>query len=404
MNIISKVMRNFRLNGFRRTFLDIYEYSMFAYLTKFIGLFLKNSPLEKAIIIESHNDFDCNGGAFYNYLLEHHVNDEYKIVWLLKHAPTEKFPHNVTYARLYRPSLKRAYYSWKAKYFLADCCMTPKKRKEQVSIYMTHGAIGLKSVIGKEVVHNTVDYVLGGSPNYDEIYTRELTIKPYQQILHFGFPCLDVFYHDSPNQLARIRTERYKKVILWMPTFRKGGRRKRNDSGIELPLGIPIIEDATQMVDLNRMLQSENILLILKLHPMQDPDTFKELHDYSNIAVISGVRTKELGLDIYGLVKQVDALISDYSSIAYQYILLNRPIGFVLSDVNELKSGLAVENPYDYIVGDKIYSFDDFIEFITKVGANKDEFAEKREALANWLYMYRDGKACQRLYKFLELE
>ena len=46
--------------------------------------FTKMKPLKNIIIIESHNDFDCNGGAFYNYLIKNNYNEKYLIVWLLK--------------------------------------------------------------------------------------------------------------------------------------------------------------------------------------------------------------------------------------------------------------------------------------------------------------------------------
>lgn len=41
-------------------------------------------PIQNVIIIESHNDFDSNGGAFYDYLIENGYNKNYKIIWFLR--------------------------------------------------------------------------------------------------------------------------------------------------------------------------------------------------------------------------------------------------------------------------------------------------------------------------------
>ena len=47
-----------------------YKYKLNIIYCKFINLFFKNKKLLNMIIIESHNDFDCNGGAFYDYLVK----------------------------------------------------------------------------------------------------------------------------------------------------------------------------------------------------------------------------------------------------------------------------------------------------------------------------------------------
>lgn len=382
---------------------NFYEYTLPRIIISAFHTVLKNSKLKNIIMIESHNDFDCNGGAFYNYLLDHKINNKYKIVWLLKHKPPKHLPYNVTYCMLYRPSFKRAYYSCKAKYLLADCIMTPKYRSDQVSVYMTHGAINLKSVKGKEVVHPSVDYVLAGSPNYDEIYRNELSIQKNQELLYFGFPCLDILFRNCDSELNKITTKKFDKTILWMPTFRIGGRRKRQDSMTSFPLGIPIVDTKEKLSELNLYLERKNILLILKLHPMQDPDSYKELVDQSNIVVLDGQSVKQLNIDNYRLMKDVNALISDYSSVVYQFLLLNRPIGFVLSDVNDLKSGLAVDNPDFYLTGKRIISFKDFISFIQDVSSDVDQFFADRKRLSEWLYDYRDGRSCERLANFLKI-
>ena len=113
---------------------------------------------------------------------------------------------------------------------------------------------------------------------------------------------------------------------------------------------------------------------------------------------------KELNLNNYRMIRDADALISDYSSIAYSFLLLNRPIGFVLSDLSSYKLGLVVDNPDEFIVGPKIYTFEDFISFCSDVVNGRDAFEAKRKKVIDWLYEDCDGNSCARLADFMGLE
>ena len=71
--------------GVKHAIQVIYQYKIDIVLQKILGVFLRSKPLKDIIMIESHNDFDSNGGAFYNYLIQNEYNKKYKIVWLIKH-------------------------------------------------------------------------------------------------------------------------------------------------------------------------------------------------------------------------------------------------------------------------------------------------------------------------------
>ena len=70
----------------------------------------KSHWLRNTIIIESHNDFDSNGGALYDYLIENGYNSKYKIVWLLRNSKPKNLPNNVVGFNLFKPSLIKEYY------------------------------------------------------------------------------------------------------------------------------------------------------------------------------------------------------------------------------------------------------------------------------------------------------
>ena len=135
---------------------------------------------------------------------------------------------------------------------------------------------------------------------------------------------------------------------------------------------------------------------------MQDLTTVK-VKGMSNIIVIDANAVKKLGVDNYRLMKDVDALISDYSSAAYDFLHRNKPIGFTLDDAMDYKLGFVFENPIEYMPGHIIYNQKDFIGFIEDVVNEKDPFEKKRNEISNLFFKYHDGNSSKRLVEYLGL-
>ncbi|WP_199825302.1 CDP-glycerol glycerophosphotransferase family protein [Gorillibacterium timonense] len=380
----------------------IYQYKFDLILQKLLLFFLKRKPLGDIIIIESHNDFDSNGGAFYDYLIKNGYNKKYKIVWLVKNCLPKELPENVKAYSLFTPSLKKNYYICRAKYLTADCEVTGKVRNEQVSLYLTHGAFSLKNSHGRINIPESVDYILIPSE-----YTRGFQEKQYNpfsstKMVVLGFPVHDMLFSELANEIQKITSKEHRKVIIWMPTFRKGGGYNRNDSNIELPLGIPVLENEKQYDELNKYLKQLDILLIIKMHPMQEKSSIK-ISDKSNILVLRGEDVKRLGINTYQLLKETDALISDYSSISFDYLLLNKPIAYVFSDLAEYKNGLISDAPEELMAGFIINNFMELLDFIDGISSSTDEYNEKRAELRNRIFEFCDGNSAKRLVDFLDL-
>lgn len=399
-----KILLYLKENGIKHALKIIYEYKIDIAIRKIFGVFLKNKPLKNIIVIESHNDFDSNGGAFYNYLIKNGYNKKYKIVWLLKHSLTEKLPHNVTSVPLHKPSVRKNYYKWMAKWFTSDNDCSAKLRDDQISIYFGHGGFGLKNCKGFIELPKQLDYVAMPSHYLTEIFSDQLMLKSDDsRLCYIGFPYIDNFYSKEKGDLHKITKESYKKIILWMPTFRKGGGFKRQDSTVVGKLGIPLINGLDEYNRLNEFLKKNNIFLIIKIHPMQDLSDLK-ISDMSNIRVLTSITVKELDVDNYRLMKDCDALISDYSSAAYDFLHCNKPIAYDFSDVKNYKLGLVVSDPKELMAGNYISSFDDLIDFIEDIINNKDEYYEKRQDLRSKIFDYYDGNNCKRALDLLKIE
>ena len=207
-----KLIRKLKKDGMIKTLQDIYHYQIDKYILKFFRFVLRKQPLKNIIMIESHNDFDCNGGAFYEYLINEGYNKEYKIIWLLKHPKMipRYSPLNVDFVPLFKPSIKKNYYICRAKYFTFDCELMPNKRKGQLFFFLTHGAGGLKNVVGKINIPDSIDYVLFQSEKYAPIQAQQYSLEyPNNRIVYLGYPAHDVMLNADKHEIKKITTNKY---------------------------------------------------------------------------------------------------------------------------------------------------------------------------------------------------
>ena len=244
-------------------------------------------------------------------------------------------------------------------------------------------------------------YILAPNSHLHELLADSYMLDfPNNRMISIGFPVHDILYSNNSGDLSKLTETQYKKVILWMPTFRKSVNG-RNDLKYEQKYGIPIINSIENYEKLNQLLVKENVLLIIKIHPMQDLREIK-LPSLSHIRILDGKSVKELNIDNYRLMKDTDALISDYSSVAYDYLHLDRPIGYTMDDADDYV-GFIVDNPQEYIAGPIIYCYNDLCNFIKSVINNEDLYIVERQKLFNKIWEYKDGNSSHRLAKHMNL-
>lgn len=76
------------------------------------------------------------------------------------------------------------------------------------------------------------------------------------------------------------------------------------------------------------------MLLIIKLHPMVTNSDLSQYKGFSNIFFLSSQDLLDYDVQLYSIIGKCDALISDFSSVVYDFMALDRPIGYVLTDLN----------------------------------------------------------------------
>jgi len=104
--------------------------------------------------------------------------------------------------------------------------------------------------------------------------------------------------------------------------------------------------------------------------------------------------------DLYSNLKYFDFLITDYSSVYFDYLLLERPIIFAPFDYENYTKGDR-ELYYDYpkvTPGPKAKNWNDLIFFIEEAKVNPDKYSKDILNIKNMFNEYSDGNNSQRVF------
>ncbi len=206
---------------------------------------------------------------------------------------------------------------------------------------------------------------------------------PAERMLRTGVPRTDKFFDAGHREqvVARLRRENPalvgRKVILYAPTFRDG---ELNSFRLHLDIA-----------GLRRGL-GEEYALILRLHPamksrIPDLDAHKGFaFDYSDYP------------DVSDLLFLADYLITDYSSIPYEYALLGRPMIFYPYDLSTYTRHRGLWTDYEAAVpGPVVFSTADIVRVI-----REDAFDRQRvQQFAAMWNQYSQGQSSKNLLDYL---
>lgn len=349
---------------------------------------------ENQLVFLSSPDFADNGRAFFEYLVENGYNDRYKIYWLVDYP--EKYKHirckNVKFIRRKHQDIERITYKahktvLTSRYviFTHSIYWVRKVQEGQTYLNLWHGCgyKGQKAGGSDKIIY--FDYALVTSEMYRKHYAEFLN-STEDKMLPIGFPRLDWFYTDKTNARRWIRElkegKKADKAIIWMPTFRKSGSERLSDDTVTGELGLPLVNTVEEMKRIDELCCRLNTVIIIKKHFLQ-VDYPLNNEDYRNIEIIDNEFIEDKNINLYELVAGSDAMISDYSSIAAEYLLLDRPLAFVLDDLKtyETVRPFFFDNPQDYMPGEHVFTMDDFEGFIVNVAEGKDEYGSRRAAM-----------------------
>lgn len=373
---------------------------------RYLKKFLKNSVFkvlnivnaitpksEKNIIFYSPNmGIEHNLLPLRDYLLRHNYNQKYKIICGVSNKKYKDI--NVNNVIFTTPLKSILTYFFSKHIFYTTGQIPIKPSKKQNVVQLGHGASQFKTMGKLSKINNGDEYyfnhILVTSDIYIPIVVKEFECEK-QDAFICGEPMVDAFYQET----SQINLGNYDKVILWAPTFRRSDYLGYDDSSLEELL---ILFSEEEYDELNENLKQYNFLLIVKLHPGQNTNGWNKIK-LSNLIIYSHKAFLEENLNLYKLLPQIDVLLADYSSVYLQFLLLNKPIGFVVPDMEEYaeKRGFVFENPKDYMPGEIIKSKVDMYHFLSDIYKGIDKYKDKREQVRDLVHKYQDGNNCKRI-------
>lgn len=343
-----------------------------------------------------------------SYMIDNGYNEKYKIICHFKYKDSFK-KYAVKNVKIISNPFLSVYHMFTSRviiHAIGLSYMAFKSCRNQIIFDTLHGNnyIDKKNNNKNEDYLKAIDDMTLVSSEHLEKIIHYLYGLDYDKFVVGGNPRNDLLY--STRSIKKMMNlEAYSKIILYMPTYRQSDLNGYDSSSI-----FPLI--TFDNIDaINSKLSEYNILMIIKPHPLQNHIAlFNEKK--SNILCVTTDELRSNDIKLYELVGQSDALITDISSISVDYMALNKPIGYVVDDLEDYKKGRGIialkddgtidENPEEIdLPGLKIKAIDDLFRFFDDLANGIDEYSEARNEKKVLCNKYCDNKNTERVLKFV---
>ena len=324
---------------------------------------------------------------------KYHIIMDFKPGISIRYKPVKmlKFIYNMATADViivddYYPEINKVKYSKKTSIFQVwHACGAFKT----VGLERTDkkGAPPINSMVHKCYTHVPVSSQLSAF-HQQEAYGIDM-----DKFYTVGIPRTDVFFDDRYKQdICETIYSEYpqlkaaSRVILYAPTFRG-----------ESALDAYFPQDAIDLNRLGELCRRTGSYLVIKMHPfvkdkVEIPQEYKEC-----ILDASSIR------EVNDLLFVTDILITDYSSVIYEFALLKRPMLFYAFDEDEYIKDRDFYESYEETVPGRIcHTFDELIEGIKMCQTEPEQEIEIIDKFIKKNFTYTDGRATERVVDLIE--
>ncbi|WP_369346793.1 CDP-glycerol glycerophosphotransferase family protein [Apilactobacillus ozensis] len=386
--IFNKFWHFFKIKNFQATMLN----------------YLSNKLSKKNIIMfESFfgTQYSDNPKAIYEYMKKNHP--EYKMYWNVNSEYVDYFKeHNIPY--IVRFGYKGIFKQSRAKYWVTNVRRPFRwhPAKDTTVLQTWHGTplktigadVNIVTMPGnnpakyhKQVYNDDRRWSKLIAPNmYSNLIMQRAFRKNENQMMLTGYPRNDILSNYTDADIVRIKNKLGisgdKKVILYAPTWRDDEYVKDSEFTARLHL------------DLNKIKShyGKDVLILVRTHYLISNSL--DLSDFSDIAM-----DVSLYEDISELYLVSDVLITDYSSVMFDYSILKRPIIFFAYDL-EKYAGDIRGFYFDFVnsaPGKIVKTSDEVISELDNIFKNHWEPDDKYIAFYNKYNKWMDGSATERV-------
>ena len=220
---------------------------------------------------------------------------------------------------------------------------------------------------------NNYKYLLSSTNNINDSLNSAFLDK-IENIIIKGYPRNDQLFSCNKESL-----------ITFLPTHRGEGNG-----------GIQKIFNSFDSIKIDSFLMKNNYKLKIKPH----------FYDLDNVNIIESkvISVIKEDIDLYELLSKTDILITDYSSVYFDFLLLDRPIIFTPFDMKEYlnKDRELYYNYNDVTPGPKCKDWNEVMNEIEKLMNGEDNYRKERKKTNNDFNKYQDGNSSKRVYEFFK--
>ena len=264
-----------------------------------------------------------------------------------------------------------------------------KFKKKQITIQLWHGPLIKKALVMEENNKfvtkdgwHKIDYILSYSQTYSTFMNACMLANGNKYIVT-GAPRNDFLFINKENRLIN---KNFTKKILVAVTMSEKNSFKY---------------DIFTNSILDEFLRENNFAIYIKPHPHDEQKFNKNLlSQFKNIFILTDEDLSNEKLDLYQLLNQFDALITDYSSIFFDYVLLNRPRLFLI-DI-DFQRGFLIEDIESFVPGPIFINLSQLQKYLLNLEQINEEFKIKKDFIKKQFHRYNDNLSSARVEKFIE--
>ncbi|WP_157067067.1 CDP-glycerol glycerophosphotransferase family protein [Alicyclobacillus shizuokensis] len=370
MKIIEErfVYRAFRSYGFR------ISYALFKIL-----------PLRRKILFASDSRGQLDGNLKFVY--DELVRRGWDYTYVFALSPS------IGRRKTYRELIRLAFHLATSRFILLDDfypIVYPLKIRRKAELIQVWHAAGAFKKFGysretytghkRGINHRNYTKAIVSSKNVIPYYAEGFGIAP-ERIIPSGVPRTDVFFDEDYRDSARNRFfKRYpklmsKKIILFAPTFRGSGERSAY---------FPF-----EVVDVDKLYEAlrDEYAFIVKMHPFVK-DTFPIPDAYREFVLDLSCHR-----EVNDLLFVADILVTDYSSVCFEYALLHRPMLFFAFDLEDYVAERDFYFRYeDFVPGKIVRTTEEMVEAIKA----QDFHTDMLDRFIEYFFDHVDGRASAR--------
>lgn len=322
MNRISYLLKSSRI------LYDIYFYVM-STLLKVLGFFIGND--DKLILFNSYGGkkYDDSPKVIYEKMLNDHRFDKYKLVWALQQPEKVKVPGRALVIKA--DSFQYFVTALKAKVWVTNSSMERGldfKKQKTLCFNTWHGTtIKLMGIDIKDdnqsfrsKINVRADIMLAQSQYDIDIFSHAFQL-PVENFRMTGSPRNDVLAYYTVETADQIRKKlgiaKDKIVLLYAPTFREFTKGVSNEVVLNVPMNLQHWQDVL----------GDKFVVLFRAH--YEVAKHMKVEGYPMFLDMSAYP------DLNELMIIADALISDYSSIYFDFSVMHKPMYCFAYDYDE---------------------------------------------------------------------